>query len=157
MKVQLPDLLRGNVEDANDDFNVGRAPIYYGTADFEIPYSYIEVGARRGRKEIKVGTEFSSLFTVASDLVFAKASCIGLSKSSKFCSSSIASPASSADSKTMNAWPLALMFFFATISTTSPKVEKISRRASVRRGMVTRSSRFRTYVFEVSVIVDGMF
>lgn len=82
--------------------------------------------------------------TVASLRVLAKSSCIGLSNSSNPCTSSIACAADSALSKTMKAWPFALIFFLATMSTMLPYSLKISSSASFSCSILMRSSRLRT-------------
>lgn len=82
--------------------------------------------------------------TVASLRVRAKSSCIGLSNSSKPCTSSMARAADSALSKTMKAWPFALRFFLATTSMMLPYSLKISSSASFSCSILMRSSRLRT-------------
>lgn len=84
------------------------------------------------------------LFTLASLLVFANANCIGFSKSSKPCTSSMAFCADSTLSNTMNACPLAFKLVLATISIISPYSEKSSVKASLSCSMRMRSSRFLT-------------
>lgn len=82
--------------------------------------------------------------TVASLRVRAIATCMGFSKSSKPCTSSIAACADSALSKTTNAWPLALRFVLATMSITLPYSEKMACSACLSGSGLTRSSRLRT-------------
>ena len=86
----------------------------------------------------------SSLNTVWSLLVFAKSNIIGLSKSSKPLTSSIAFVALFTSSNTTKACPLALRLDLATRSTMLPYSEKISVRASMSCGGFIRSSRLRT-------------
>jgi hypothetical protein len=87
-----------------------------------------------------------SLLTVASLLVFARSSTMGLSNKSNPCTSSIAEAAESASSKTMKACPFALRFFLATISRMVPYSLNISFRASFSCSILMRSSRLRTYI-----------
>ncbi len=82
--------------------------------------------------------------TVASLRVRARATCIGLSKSSKPCTSVTAAWADSGESKTTKAWPLALRLVLATMSITLPYSEKMARNACLSGSGLTRSSRLRT-------------
>ena len=105
-----------------------------------IPFS-----ASRLRLWLSKSSSLPCLFTVASLRVFANASCISLPNSSKPCTSSMAFCAPSTVSKTINAWPFALRFVFATMSMIVPYSENSSRRDSISWVTWMRSSRLRAY------------